>query len=183
MRVTCACSTSPHVCSYALLSYCAHICTCIWCSTQHPFFSSSLAALYCFAYSLSLVLVYSPQCPQFKRDGDKEIPEPFAEVARFYTESRLLQRDIKVLLEGVSNQLTLGTIIHPVSCLWPIYTQCKVFWAWRDVWMCRLTWAHLCTCIRRLCEAWTKVWFHSLVPRPPHDFTRKIGKACLILVM
>ena len=55
------------------------------------------------------------QSPQFKRDGDKEIPEPFAEIARFFTESRLLQRDIKVLLEGVSNQLVLGTVIHPVS--------------------------------------------------------------------
>ena len=57
------------------------------------------------------------QGPQFKRDGDKEIPEPFAEVARFYVESRLLQRDIKVQLEGVSNQLVLGTFIHPVSSL------------------------------------------------------------------
>ena len=56
------------------------------------------------------------QSPQFKRDGDKEIPEPFAEVARFFVESRLLQRDIKVQLEGVSNQLVLGTFIHPVSC-------------------------------------------------------------------
>ena len=57
------------------------------------------------------------QSPQFKRDGDKEIPEPFAEVARFFVESRLLQRDIKVQLEGVSNQLVLGTFIHPVSAL------------------------------------------------------------------
>ena len=55
------------------------------------------------------------QSPQFKRDGDKEIPEPFAEVARFFVESRLLQRDIKIQLEGVSNQLVLGTFIHPVS--------------------------------------------------------------------
>jgi hypothetical protein len=36
-------------------------------------------------------------------------------VARFFVESRLLQRDIKVQLEGVSNQLVLGTFIHPVS--------------------------------------------------------------------
>ena len=50
-----------------------------------------------------------------KREGDKEIPEPFAEMARFFTESRLLQRDIKLLLEGVSNQIVLATVIHPVS--------------------------------------------------------------------
>ena len=51
----------------------------------------------------------------FKREGDKEVPEPFAEMARFFTESRLLQRDVKLLLEGVSNQIVLATVLHPVS--------------------------------------------------------------------
>ncbi len=55
-----------------------------------------------------------PQCPSFKRDGDKETPEPFAEPAKYFTESRLLQQDVKLLIEGVSNQLVLATIIHPV---------------------------------------------------------------------
>jgi len=52
-----------------------------------------------------------------KREGDKEVAEPFAEMARFFTESRLLQRDIKLLLEGVtgSSQIVLATVIHPVS--------------------------------------------------------------------
>ena len=62
----------------------------------------------------------------FKREGDKEVPEPFAEMARFFTESRLLQRDVKLLLEGVSNQIVLATVLHPVSlvkkwgcvCVW-----------------------------------------------------------------
>ena len=53
----------------------------------------------------------------FKRDGDKEMPEPFAEMARFFTESRLLQQDVKLLIEGVSNQLVMATVIHPVSQL------------------------------------------------------------------
>ena len=35
--------------------------------------------------------------------------------ARFFTEARLLQRDIKVLVEGVTNQNMVATIIHPVS--------------------------------------------------------------------
>ena len=55
----------------------------------------------------------SSQCPMFKREGDEA--EPYAEMAKFFTESRLLQRDIKLLLEGVSNQLVLATVIHPVS--------------------------------------------------------------------
>ena len=50
-----------------------------------------------------------------KRDGDKENPEPFAEEAKYFTEARLLQRDVKVVLEGVSNQLVLATVLHPVS--------------------------------------------------------------------
>ena len=54
----------------------------------------------------------------FKRvEGDKEIPEPFAEMAKFFTESRLLQQDVKLLIEGVSNQLVIATIIHPVGCI------------------------------------------------------------------
>lgn len=37
----------------------------------------------------------------FKRDENgKETVEQYAEVARFFTESRLLQRDVKIILEG-----------------------------------------------------------------------------------
>ena len=49
--------------------------------------------------SLSRDLVL--QCPMIKREGDKEVPEPFAEMARFFTESHLLQRDIKLLPESM----------------------------------------------------------------------------------
>jgi staphylococcal nuclease domain-containing protein 1 len=56
-------------------------------------------------------------------------PEAFAEEAKYYTESRvlfickyftiiiiigLLQRDVQIILEGVSNQNFLGTVLHPV---------------------------------------------------------------------
>ena len=72
----------------------------------------------------------------FKREGDKdkrdgqqekselesgkcevtdEGPESFAEMAKFFTESRLLQQNVKLLIEGVSNQLVIATVIHPVS--------------------------------------------------------------------
>lgn len=51
----------------------------------------------------------------FKREEDKEVPEQFADEAKYFTESRLLQRDVKIILEGVSNTNFLGTIQHPVS--------------------------------------------------------------------
>lgn len=44
-----------------------------------------------------------------------QIPEPFMEEAKYYTESRLLQKDVKIILEGVSNLNLLGTVLHPVS--------------------------------------------------------------------
>lgn len=58
----------------------------------------------------------SSQCPTFKREGDgTETPEPFAAEARFFTESRLLQRDVQIILESCPNQIILGTILHPVK--------------------------------------------------------------------
>ena len=55
------------------------------------------------------------QCPMFKIEGDKTMPEQFAEEAKFYTEARLLQRTVEIILEGASNQNLLGTVVHPVS--------------------------------------------------------------------
>ncbi|OCT87164.1 hypothetical protein XELAEV_180208581mg, partial [Xenopus laevis] len=53
-------------------------------------------------------------CPTFKREADgTETPEPFAAEAKFFTESRLLQRDVQIILESCHNQNVLGTILHP----------------------------------------------------------------------
>uniref|UniRef100_A0A8B9IG62 Staphylococcal nuclease and tudor domain containing 1 n=1 Tax=Anser cygnoides TaxID=8845 RepID=A0A8B9IG62_ANSCY len=53
-------------------------------------------------------------CPTFKREADApEVPEPFAAEAKFFTESRLLQRDVQIVLESCHNQNILGTILHP----------------------------------------------------------------------
>lgn len=54
------------------------------------------------------------QSPMFKMEGEKSIADPFAEEAKFFTEARLLNRDVKVVLEGVVNQNIMGTIQHPV---------------------------------------------------------------------
>lgn len=56
------------------------------------------------------------KCPGFKREGDIETPEPYAEEAKHFVETRLLHRDVKVVLEGVANAVNgilLGTIHHP----------------------------------------------------------------------
>ncbi|XP_073951545.1 staphylococcal nuclease domain-containing protein 1 [Choristoneura fumiferana] len=50
------------------------------------------------------------RCPAVKQDGESE---PFAEEARFFLESRLLQKDVEVILESVNNNNFVGTILHP----------------------------------------------------------------------
>ena len=59
-----------------------------------------------------IVTFYRFQGPMFKMDGD---PDQYADEAKYFTESRLLQRDVEIVMEGVSNANILGTIVHPVS--------------------------------------------------------------------
>ena len=40
--------------------------------------------------------------------------EPFAAEAKFFTEARLLQREVKIIIESVSNANLIGTVLHPV---------------------------------------------------------------------
>ncbi|TVK72983.1 Staphylococcal nuclease domain-containing protein 1 [Bagarius yarrelli] len=65
-------------------------------------------------YYLVTVMLSGIKCPTFKREADgTETPEPFAAEAKFFTESRLLQRDVQIILESCPNQNILGTILHP----------------------------------------------------------------------
>lgn len=50
------------------------------------------------------------QCPAVKPDGESE---PYAEEARFFVESKLLHKDIQVILESVNNNNFVGTLVHP----------------------------------------------------------------------
>jgi len=59
------------------------------------------------------VMLTGVKAPMFKIEGDKTTPEPFAEEAKYFTESRLLQRDVHIQLEGSSNQNLIGSVIHP----------------------------------------------------------------------
>ncbi|XP_042886727.1 staphylococcal nuclease domain-containing protein 1-like isoform X1 [Penaeus japonicus] len=63
------------------------------------------------------LMISGIRCPMNKLDSegkpDKTSSEPFADEARYYTESRLLQRDIQVILETFNNNNFVGSIIHP----------------------------------------------------------------------
>lgn len=55
------------------------------------------------------------QCAGFRRNEDNtEEAQPYAREARYFVETRLLNRNVQVLLEGVDkNGSVLGTVVHP----------------------------------------------------------------------
>ncbi|KAK3517979.1 hypothetical protein QTP70_029100 [Hemibagrus guttatus] len=81
---------------------------------EHVRDGSVVRALLLPDYYLVTVMLSGIKCPTFKREPDgTETPEPFAAEAKFFTESRLLQRDVQIILESCPNQVILGTILHP----------------------------------------------------------------------
>jgi len=59
------------------------------------------------------VMMTGIKCPSSRSDQD--VNEPFSAEARYFTESRLLQREVKIILESVSGQNFLGSVIHPAG--------------------------------------------------------------------
>ncbi|OBZ88433.1 Nuclease domain-containing protein 1 [Choanephora cucurbitarum] len=58
------------------------------------------------------------KAPACKRDNSDDISEPFGEECKFFVESRLLQRGVKVILEGLAQsngQNFVGSIQHPAG--------------------------------------------------------------------
>lgn len=57
------------------------------------------------------------RCPSTKlgADGkpDPKLNEPFATEAHYFTESRLLQREVEVILESSNNNNFVGSVLHP----------------------------------------------------------------------
>lgn len=68
-------------------------------------------------FSYITLMISGIRCPMNKLDSDgkpdKSNSEPYADEARYYTESRLLQRDVQVILETFNNNNFVGTILHP----------------------------------------------------------------------
>ncbi|CAF3270487.1 unnamed protein product [Rotaria socialis] len=66
------------------------------------------------SYHLVTVQLTGIKCPMLKREGSSnETNEPFAEEAKQFVDTRLLQRQVKVILDGVNNQNLVGTLLHP----------------------------------------------------------------------
>ncbi|CAH8526862.1 unnamed protein product [Schistosoma guineensis] len=51
--------------------------------------------------------------PSIRYEDGKIVPDAWGLDALFFTESRLLQRDVTILLESVFNQTFVGSILHP----------------------------------------------------------------------
>ena len=75
--------------------------------------------------------VFFLQSPAFKLDSenkpDPKATEPLAEEAKYFTESRLLQREVQVILESSNNNNFVGTVIHPVRSSYPLILFDKLF--------------------------------------------------------
>ncbi|KAI9318980.1 hypothetical protein BX666DRAFT_1876151 [Dichotomocladium elegans] len=65
--------------------------------------------------TLLLTGIKAPSC---KRENGPEISEPFSEEAKYFVETRLLQRGVKVVLEGLGQsggQNFVGSVKHPAG--------------------------------------------------------------------
>ncbi|XP_076336232.1 staphylococcal nuclease domain-containing protein 1-like [Tachypleus tridentatus] len=82
---------------------------------EHVRDGSTLRVLLLPDYYLLTVMISGIRCPTFKtsEDGQTQVGESFADEAKFFTECRLLQREVEVILESVSNQNFFGSILHP----------------------------------------------------------------------
>ncbi|XP_017057895.1 staphylococcal nuclease domain-containing protein 1 [Drosophila ficusphila] len=63
------------------------------------------------------LMISGIRCPGVKLDADGKpdlsVKVPFADEARYYVETRLLQRDVEIRLESVNNSNFIGTILYP----------------------------------------------------------------------
>uniref|UniRef100_A0A2I9LPS2 Staphylococcal nuclease domain-containing protein 1 n=1 Tax=Centruroides hentzi TaxID=88313 RepID=A0A2I9LPS2_9SCOR len=81
---------------------------------EHVRDGSTLRAVLLPDFYYITVMLSGIRCPTFKQGKDNQlVPDPYALEAKFFTESRLLHRDVEIILESVSNQNLLGTVLHP----------------------------------------------------------------------
>ncbi|VDO03052.1 unnamed protein product [Rodentolepis nana] len=65
------------------------------------------------AYYCILLLLSGIKTPGSKGSAGDRINEPFATESQFFVESRLLQREVTVILESVMNNNFVGSVLHP----------------------------------------------------------------------
>ena len=63
------------------------------------------------------LMISGIRCPGVKLDAegkpDLKVKVPYVDEARYYVETRLLQREVEIRLESVNNANFIGTILHP----------------------------------------------------------------------
>lgn len=84
---------------------------------EHVRDGSTVRAFLLPGFQYITLMISGIRCPGFKLDADgrpdPSVVVPYAEEARFFVESRLLQRDIEIMLESVNNFNFGGTILFP----------------------------------------------------------------------
>jgi staphylococcal nuclease domain-containing protein 1 len=84
---------------------------------EHVRDGSTVRAFLLPGFQYITLMISGIRCPGFKLDQDgrpdPSVVVPFAEEARYFVESRLLQRDVEILLESVNNNNFVGTIMFP----------------------------------------------------------------------
>lgn len=84
---------------------------------EHVRDGSTVRAFLLPGFQYITLMISGIRCPGFRLDRDGK-PDPsvqveFAEEARFFVESRLLQRDVEIVLESTNNSNFVGTILFP----------------------------------------------------------------------
>lgn len=71
-------------------------------------------------YYYVTVMMSGVKAPLLRTGAEGKVLEadPYGEEARYFVECRLLQRDVEIIFESVSNQNFVGSIVHPVCCVY-----------------------------------------------------------------
>lgn len=84
---------------------------------EHVRDGSTVRAFLLPGFQYVTLMISGIRCPGFRLDSDGKpdpsVVVPFSEEARFFVESRLLQRDVEIVLESVNNANFVGTILYP----------------------------------------------------------------------
>jgi hypothetical protein len=65
-------------------------------------------------------------------NNPESVSQQYGDEAKFFTETRLLQKDVEIILESVNNTNFVGSIIHPVTF------SLFIFYGLRDFGLCFL---------------------------------------------
>lgn len=84
---------------------------------EHVRDGSTVRAFLLPGFQYVTLMISGIRCPGFRLDSDgrpdPSVVVPYAEEARYFVESRLLQRDVEIVLESNNNSNFVGTILFP----------------------------------------------------------------------